>query len=531
MGGRWLGCAALAAWLLVGCAGGLDEQTGSAEVREEAQRGESGAVEAQSKDDEREVYDENFGRGAGPEWSQRRVSRTPKGGRQFLGPFSQQEVTLSLDDLPDHDEVEVSLDLFVLKSWDGNDATKGPDRWVASVDGGRVLLDATFSNDAAPYDSRYFQSYPDAYPGGSHPGLTGAEEKGSLGYPDTSGYGSKGDSLYRLTFTFRHTGDAVTLRFADPPRGEANEQWGVDSVSVKVRKKKGGDLLVARGLDASVLRYDGETGEFVGVFVTPGSGGLANPQELVYGPDGNLYIASFDSGNVLRYDGKTGAFIDVFVPAGSGGLGAPGGLIFGPDGNLYVADSFFGTNSVLRYDGETGAFIDVFATGGGLLVPQRMAFDKKGNLLVVSIVGNNVVRYDEDGAPLPAPGQPGAIFIPTIEAVSIAFGRDGKVYVGTRDDDVRRYDAKTGAFIDVFVTPGSGGLVEALDLEFGPDGNLYLPDFLPGSVLRYSGRTGDFIDAFVPPGSGGGGFAVTLTFMPKQRSRSHAVEPATSEKH
>ncbi|MCP3141476.1 Vgb family protein [Pyxidicoccus xibeiensis] len=527
MRGWWLGCAALAAGLLVGCAGGLDEQAGSTEVHEESGRGEPGDVRAQSKDDEREVYDETFGRGAGPEWSHRRVSRTPKGGRQFLGPFSQQEVTLRLDDLPAHDEVEVSLDLFVLKSWDGNDATKGPDRWVASVDGGRVLLDATFSNDAAPYDARYSQSYPGPYPGGSYPGLTGAEERGTLGYPDESGYGSKGDSLHRLTFTFRHTGGELTLRFADPPRGEANEQWGVDSVSVKVRKKKGGDLLVSSGLNASVLRYDGDTGEFVGVFVAPGAGGLINPQELVYGPDGNLYIASFDTGEVLRYDGKTGAFIDVFVPAGSGGLGAPGGLIFGPDGNLYVADSFFGTNSVLRYDGDTGAFLDVFATGGGLLVPQRMAFDKKGNLLVVSIVGNNVVRYDGDtGAPLPAPGQPGAIFIPAIEAVTIAFGRDGRVYVGTRDDDVRRYDGKTGAFIDVFVEPGSGGVSDALDLEFGPDGNLYLPDFLPGTVLRYSGRTGDFIDAFVPPGSGGLGFSVTLTFMPKKRSRSHGVAPS-----
>ncbi|SDD99707.1 hypothetical protein SAMN04488504_103586 [Myxococcus virescens] len=506
MKGWRLGCAALAAWWLVGCMGGPDEQADSFAEQAESASVEQESVEAQWKHEEKKVYSENFGKGAGPEWSHRTVSRTRKGERKFLGPFSEQEVTLNLSGLPDHDEVEVQLELFVLKSWDGNDTTKGPGRWVASVDDGPVLLDATFSNLQA-----------------SHPGLTGASMKGTLGYRDESGDGSKGYTIYPLSFTFRHTGDRLTLRFADPPRGEANEQWGLDSVKVKVRKKKGGDLLVSNNVNSSVLRYDGKTGDFVGVFIPPGAGGLNNPQELVYGPDGNLYIASFASREVLRFNGKTGAFIDIFVPVGSGGLGFPGGLIFGPDGNLYVADSFGGTNSVLRYDGTTGAFIDVFASGGGLLVPQKMAFDKKGNLFVVSIIGNNVVRYDENGAPFPAAGQPGAIFIPDIDAVTIAIGKDHKLYVGTTaGDDVLRFNAKTGAFIDVFVESGSGGLTDFVDMEFGPDGNLYIPDFLPATVLRFSGKTGNFIDVFVPAGTGAN--AATLTFMPSKRNKPHGHE-------
>ena len=70
---------------------------------------------------------------------------------------------------------------------------------------------------------------------------------------------------------------------------------------------------------------------------------------LVFGPDNNLYVASFASNTVRRYDGTTGAFIDDFVTAGSGNLMGPVGVAFGPDGNFYVS-SFLGDN-VLRYTG------------------------------------------------------------------------------------------------------------------------------------------------------------------------------------
>lgn len=163
------------------------------------------------------------------------MSRTPKGERKFLGPFSEQEVTLSLTGLPDHDEVEIQLELFVLKSWDGNDTTKGPDRWVASVDNGPTLLDATFSNDDAPFDARYGQSYPKPYLQGSHPGLTGASMKGKLGYRDESGYGSRGDAVYPLSFTLerRASSSASSSRRAAPgsptPRSSSTDRTGTST--------------------------------------------------------------------------------------------------------------------------------------------------------------------------------------------------------------------------------------------------------------------------------------------------------------
>src|ERR1043166_4510364 len=117
----------------------------------------------------------------------------------------------------------------------------------------------------------------------------------------------------------------------------------------------------------AVLRFDGATGAFIDEFVKQGSGGYDNPGGIAFGPDGNLYVTSGTQSQngpavantrILRFDGHTGAFKDIFVSPNSGGLENPFSLIFGPDGNLYV--SAVTRNSVLRYNGKTGAFIDAF---------------------------------------------------------------------------------------------------------------------------------------------------------------------------
>jgi glucose/arabinose dehydrogenase len=174
---------------------------------------------------------------------------------------------------------------------------------------------------------------------------------------------------------------------------------------------------------------------------------------------------------VLRYDGNTGAFIDAFIPAFTGGLEHPNGLLFAPDGNLYVASSSDPVNmrgAIMRYDAKTGA-------------------------------------------PLPAPGQSGAIFVAPHSGglqqpnIGLAWGPDGNLYVGDygvpngTGNRVLRYDGKTGAFIDDFVPAGSGGLEGTRDLVFGPDGKLYVASEATG-VLRYDGKTGAFIDVFAAGG-------------------------------
>lgn len=97
------------------------------------------------------------------------------------------------------------------------------------------------------------------------------------------------------------------------------------------------DLLVSSFSGHRVLRYNETNGAFVSVFIAANSGGLNLPHGLAEGPDGNLYVASGNSNTVVRFDGQTGNFLGVFAPgAGSSSVGVslPIGLGFGPDGSL-----------------------------------------------------------------------------------------------------------------------------------------------------------------------------------------------------
>jgi streptogramin lyase len=268
------------------------------------------------------------------------------------------------------------------------------------------------------------------------------------------------------------------------------------------------DLLVTSEISKNVLRYDGRTGAFMGVFIPPASGGLDDPDGIVFGTDQNLYILDLTLTQILQFNGQNGSFIGVFGPVGvfgddlklgsDGNFYAPdnnsniilkitpqgagstfatgfdsiGGFTFGPDGNLYAAS--FNDDSILRFDGTTGTFIDVFVTSGlgGLSGPNGVAFGPDGNLYVASGDTNSVIRYS---------GTDGSLigdFIPSganglADPFGILFRSDGNLYVaGANSDDVQRYNATTGVFVDAFVSAGSGGLDAPLNMAVFPAGEL-----------------------------------------------------------
>jgi len=74
----------------------------------------------------------------------------------------------------------------------------------------------------------------------------------------------------------------------------------------------------------------------------------------------------------------------------------------------------------------------------------------------------------------------------------------------TGTNEIRRYDVSAAGpaqLLEVFVPPG--GVVTPVGLTFGPDGHLYVANAGTAEVLRFDGMSGAFIDVFVEAGAGG----------------------------
>ncbi|MBD2296418.1 hypothetical protein H6G06_23780 [Anabaena sphaerica FACHB-251] len=310
-------------------------------------------------------------------------------------------------------------------------------------------------------------------------------------------------------------------------------------------QNRNSSFLVGNTRGDNVLRFDAATGNYLGEFITAALGGLKNPDTLLFGPDGNgdgksdLYVASgseLGSSSILRFDGQTGNFIDVFIGDNpdtdedeTGGLIRPYGVAYGLDGNFYVS-SFF-SDQILRYNGTTGEFIDVFAQGnaqaGGLNGPNGLLFinnslyvTTQGSVAKVNLdtgevsadfsagLPSQVLRYDSLAAgttptvfatPSPSPESLGFVSL-----LGLAVAKDGDLYVSDFANGIQRYDLETGNLVKTVSTnyttetPPSNNFIGGL--AFAPNGDLLTVGFNrtteQGAILQYDTQGGSPVNLY-----------------------------------
>jgi sugar lactone lactonase YvrE len=228
----------------------------------------------------------------------------------------------------------------------------------------------------------------------------------------------------------------------------------------------------------TIVRYNGTTGAFMGMFAT---GPMNGPRDIVF-HNGYMYVASTYTNQVLQYDATTGAYLGVFVTAGSGGINGPDGMTFGPDGNLYLSGT--NSNNVIEYDGNTGAYLKAFVASGsgGLSLPAGITFDTSGQYLYVAEWGgaHDVLKYN---------GQTGAYVGVAASGLSsprdVKFGADGLLYVldaGT--NRIERF-TENGTYVGDYVPAGSGGMSGGGSVTFGPNGDLYVVGGSANQILQF----------------------------------------------
>jgi len=129
-----------------------------------------------------------------------------------------------------------------------------------------------------------------------------------------------------------------------------------------------------------LIRYDGVTGNFDGILAQGGL--LSNPADIKRGADGRLYIASALQDRIAVYD-TTNSTMNSFVQDPT--FKAPVGLAFGPDGDLFVAS--FTRNKVVRVNHATHLVIGDYIAeqSGGLNGPQFLTFIPEPSLLATAL--------------------------------------------------------------------------------------------------------------------------------------------------
>ncbi|MBZ0328047.1 MAG: T9SS type A sorting domain-containing protein [Altibacter sp.] len=133
------------------------------------------------------------------------------------------------------------------------------------------------------------------------------------------------------------------------------------SQSIGIDWDSNGDLYVSSYGGNSIRKFDGTTGDDLGLFI---SSGLQGPTNIWFEADGNLIVFNYNSGIVKRFDATGTLLADLIT-----GVNGCEGFAFFPNGDLLMGVGSDG--SIRRYDSNFN-FIENFVDPGILLTPNAI---------------------------------------------------------------------------------------------------------------------------------------------------------------
>lgn len=226
-------------------------------------------------------------------------------------------------------------------------------------------------------------------------------------------------------------------------------------------------VLVNSRATHSIQKYDAN-GNYLGDFITPNSGGLSAPEDIVFHPDGTVLVTGANNAAIKRYDGTTGTFIGNFSTGYA--LNIPSKMSIGPDSLLYVTQWGGTADKVIRFNLQ-GAYVDEFTKTG---VPKGLShvWDKKKNFYIAAY-GNGadgyIHRFDSLGNDMGVFINSAIIQGPT----NIWFDTNGDLLVADWTlGKVHCFDSG-GVYKNDFVT----GLTNPEGLAFLPNGQILMGDW------------------------------------------------------
>ena len=174
-----------------------------------------------------------------------------------LGFYNKDGFNINLNEIPDHDYIFISFDLYIHGTWDGNvngfPENDKADLWTMELRPGMDLFQksdqnifkTTFSNSPCFSNWCKRQSYPQSYPFENTP-YSGAE---TIDLPRTcDGYWGGPSSLYKIEKSFESDGQGIVIRMYDELyqpnaidyRGisaeKCDESWSIDNLEIRIIK-------------------------------------------------------------------------------------------------------------------------------------------------------------------------------------------------------------------------------------------------------------------------------------------------------